>query len=152
MAITQYLRIPLVFLIIIGIIGCESTQNQQTQKHIENLSQKSRLFHWKPATQHSYLPEKLHFLISGAPGALLAGKNYPDLHGLPHDYQANRGFNSLLFRVEVEHVMILINYVVTRQRFLHPRGSISLHGQTHREKRVLIFLRPLILVHIPPHI
>ena len=34
MAITQYLRIPLIFLIIIGIIGCESTQNQQTQKHI----------------------------------------------------------------------------------------------------------------------
>ena len=34
MAITQHLRIPLIFLIIIGIIGCESTQNQQTQKHI----------------------------------------------------------------------------------------------------------------------
>ena len=37
MAITQYLRIPLILfllLIIIWIIGCEPTQNQQTQKHI----------------------------------------------------------------------------------------------------------------------
>ena len=34
MAITQHLRIPLIFFLLLIIIGCEPTQNQQTQKHI----------------------------------------------------------------------------------------------------------------------
>ena len=34
MAITQHLRIPLILFLLLIIIGCEPTQNQQTQKHI----------------------------------------------------------------------------------------------------------------------
>ena len=136
MAITQHLRIPLHSFSSLNYWDywvCTDPKSTNSENTSENSSRKSRLFHWKPATQHSYFPEKLHFLISGAPGALLAGENYPDLLGLRHDYRGEPRFQLIAVSCGGGARDDLDQLRGDTAAFLAVHGDRrSLRGQTHQ--------------------